>query len=287
MMDRYFQWIAGDDKGKIATLAHIVNIDGEQYYEFTDGERCSLTFISPMTTDIRQLRGKLLVEIDSPTNPWEFYIEEPKLYKDESMRGQEIEIPSLHDITKAEGQVTNLEHSDVGTEKIRPPKRNQNLRPLPNPNDYPAPVAKNRVSAPAPEPTVQTVVEPVPEAKIPPETKFTFEPESSGVISINENNFVAPQVVSAPRVVVDPVEIFVNNCKKHETNVDLSLTLNIPSRELFKIADSEFEDGGEKFVNYIIQDLDINCIIDSLRQSLLDAYKGNTNDKNAEINNEN
>jgi hypothetical protein len=266
---RYFQWINGDNKGTVCVLDYIIQIDGELYYQFTDGERCNIEFISQMTDNVSNLRGKLMVEIDSLTNPWEFYTVESKIYKDQSMTDEEEnEIPTLHDILQAHGQSSEVTNSDLGTEKIRAPKRKQNIVPLPNPDDYPAPEPKApAVQVPAKTeednyiPTVQTTDDYVPE-------------ESFSSSSIAYSGYQQPDPITT-----DPIKIFVDSCKKHETEVELSITVDLPSADLYKIAKSEFEDGGDKFVDYIIQDLDINGIISSLRDALKSSYEDKVAEK--------
>lgn len=269
MRQRYFQWIKGDYKGQVVILDYITQIDGETYYQFNDGERCNIEFISPMTDSVKDLRGKLMVEIDSLTNPWEFYTVEAKIYKDQSMNGEENEIPSLHDILQAHGQTADITNSDIGQEKIRPPKRKQNITELPNPEDYPAPKPQ---AAYISSPTQQ-------------ETYILASTDDITPIKIDESNDNVSYVPPQPQT-FDPVKIFVDSCKKHETTIDLSITVNLPSSSLYNIAESEFEDGGDKFVNYIIQDLDINSIIESLREALKATYISKISEK-SEINTEN
>ena len=42
---------------------------------------------------------------------------------------------------------------------------------------------------------------------------------------------------------------------------------------MYNIASAEFEDGGSKFINYLIEGIDINSIISELRNALISAYE--------------
>ena len=111
---RYFQWIDGEMKGDIVLLESIEEFEGETFYNFDDGESCNLRFISKMTNSTADLKNKFMVEIESPSNPWTLEKIQPKKYIDESMKGEDIDIPSLHDILQAHGDTTNIENSDIG-----------------------------------------------------------------------------------------------------------------------------------------------------------------------------
>lgn len=283
MINRYFQWIAGENKGEIATLEYIADVNGELYYQFTDGERCNVEFISPVTDDITKLKGKFMVEINSPTNPWEFYTVEAKIYADQSMHGETAEIPTLHDIVQGTGNITNLTNSDLGQERLRAPKKRQSMIPLPRQEEYPAPQIRRVAEQPNPVlADTPVVLSEQQQGDIQNEIAHVDTVQFSPAFDINNTpNSGGFMVAQQP---IDPVKIFVDNCKKHETEVELSITIDLPSRDLFRIAASEFENGDNKFVDYVIQDLDINCIIDSLRDALFATYQDKNEDEKTEIN---
>ena len=70
----------------------------------------------------------------------------------------------------------------------------------------------------------------------------------------------------------DPVRILVDSCKKHETPVELSLNMNLPSKYIANIASSEFKDGFDKFIDCIVKDIDTKLIISELKKALKQAY---------------
>ena len=229
---RYFQWIDGEMKGDIVLLESIEEFEGETFYNFDDGESCNLRFISKMTNSTADLKNKFMVEIESPSNPWTLEQIQPKKYIDESMKGEDIDIPSLHDILQAHGDTTNIENSDIGKDRLVPPRKEQRIIDLPSIDEY-------RIK--------------------------TEEPKKDPVVE-------QPKPVENKQVSFDPVKILVDSCKKHDTPVELSLNMKLPSKYIANIASSEFEDGFNKFIDCIVSDIDTKMIIAELKKALSSAY---------------
>ena len=245
---RYFQWIDGEMKGDIVLLESIEEFEGETFYNFDDGESCNLRFISKMTNSTADLKNKFMVEIESPSNPWTLEKIQPKKYIDESMKGEDIDIPSLHDILQAHGDTTNIENSDIGKDKLVPPRKEQRMIDLPSIDEY-------RIK------TEETKKDPVVEQPKSVETKVE-----------NQEVVEQPKQVENKQVSFDPVRILVDSCKKHDTPVELSLNMKLPSKYIANIASSEFEDGFEKFIDCIVSDIDTKMIIAELKKALSSAY---------------
>ena len=256
---RYFQWIAGEMQGDIVILESIEEFEGETFYNFDDGESCNLRFISKKTNSVLDLKQKFMVEIDSPSNAWTFEEIQPKKYIDKSMNGEDIDIPSLHDILQAHGENTSIENSDIGTLKLIPPKQEQDYMELPSASDY-----VKVIEQPKPIPKVQQTEQP---------SESTTQ-ASEQVKSDSQETVVQKPVVESPKqtAIFDPVQILVGSCKKHDTPVDLTITLKLPSSYIANIASSEFEDGFEKFIDCVVKDIKTDMIIDELKNALRKAY---------------
>lgn len=249
---RYFEWIDGEDSGEVVILDSIEIIDGETFYHFDNGESCNLRFISKMTNNRADLKGKFMVEISSPSNPWTTETIQPKKYIDESMKGQDIEIPTLHDMLKANGSVTNLTDSDVGKTRLIPPKMPQGQLPLPSPEEYPMKKVEPKVVQQ--KPVVEPILEPV--------------QETHDVQGPN------PQPGKNPDSrVYNPIHILVDSCKKVDTDVSLDLNIKLPSRHIYQIAANEFENGVEEFIDYVVSNIDTNVIVNELKIALIQAYQ--------------
>ena len=255
---RYFQWIDGEMKGDIVTLESIEEFEGETFYNFDDGESCNLRYISKMTNSQLDLKNKFMVEIESPSNPWTFETIQPKKYIDESMKGEDIDIPSLHDILQAHGDTTTIENSDIGTEKLVPPRKEQRLIELPSISDF----------AVKSDPIIQKSIDNNHSVEINnKEETSTQQTIQKNILSEQKENNGYETVNS-----FDPVRILVDSCKKHETPVELSLNMNLPSKYIANIASSEFEDGFDKFIDCIVKDIDTKLIISELKTALKQAY---------------
>jgi hypothetical protein len=70
----------------------------------------------------------------------------------------------------------------------------------------------------------------------------------------------------------DPVWIMCEKSKKFDTEVPMTLIVSLPSRGLYNVAKENFDGGGEKVVEYIINNLDNKSIKESLKKALLEAY---------------
>ena len=245
---RYFQWIDGEMKGDIVLLESIEEFEGETFYNFDDGESCNLRFISKMTNSTADLKNKFMVEIESPSNPWTLEQIQPKKYIDESMKGEDIDIPSLHDMLQAHGDTTNIENSDIGKDRLVPPRKEQRIIDLPSIDEY-----RIKTEEPKKDPVVEQ-----------PKTVET-KVEKQEVVE-------QPKPVENKQISFDPVKILVDSCKKHDTPVELSLNMKLPSKYIANIASSEFEDGFNKFIDCIVSDIDTKMIIAELKKALSSAY---------------
>ena len=73
---RFFQWVAGERRGEIVILDKIEEEDGQIYLSFKDGSRINVDFVAEINQ--RDLTGKLMAEVESPNNVWQFVDETPE-----------------------------------------------------------------------------------------------------------------------------------------------------------------------------------------------------------------
>lgn len=76
----------------------------------------------------------------------------------------------------------------------------------------------------------------------------------------------------------DPVYIMLDKAKKVDSEVNMTLTIALPTQSLFDVVQDSFEEGGKKALEYIIDSLDIELIKKELRDGIDSMY----NDKDAE-----
>ena len=269
---RYFQWLQGENSGIITKLVNITEMDGEYFYNFEDGESCNLRFISQMTSSPAALKDKFMVEVVSPNDPWRVEQISTGFFKD-AMSQENVDVPPLEDITSASGNgnLLDISKSAVGTMKYVAPRYKGPMYELPSLDDYfyednsTAPVKKHKLdgataifkkAAPKPEPEPEVAIPSTPPPVVTPENirptvETTYEEPSKS----------------------DPVRILAKTSKKRDTDIDLTISIKLPSKSVYTIASEEFEDGGSKFINYLIEGIDINSIISELRNALTAAYE--------------
>ena len=246
---RYFQWLDGELAGTVETLVDITQEEDEFFYHFASGESCNLRYIAKMTNDVSEIKDKFMVEILSPNDPWVTETISTKRVQvmDENAGEIFIDAPALEDITGASGAGANLniEKSKLGTKKYRAPRYKGPFYDLPNIDDY-------------------MIDEEIPAPKK-PEIKQAQREEP-----------VIPAPTATPKISAvseaDPVRILAKTCKKHPTEINLTLNINLPSKSIYNIAESEFEDGGKNFVDCLVEDIDITEIVKSLSVALRQAY---------------
>lgn len=261
-MRHYFQWLVGDDRGKVVELADITQEDGEFFYNFIDGESCNLSYICPATSDKKQLRGKAMVEVPGPYNCWKF--EEIKMGSFTTAEHEQVDVPPLEDIIGMNGD-NSLDHSALGTMNLIPPKPNP-IKGMPLPD-------------------IQEYLREEPKNNKPKSSGVTTAVQTESVEKKEETVSSAP-VKEEPRVFIpqnkqnvsDPVHILVNTCKKHVSTVDLKMELSLPSVSTYNFAKSEFENGDEKFIDAITDSIPMDTIIKAVRDSLREAYESTKSD---------
>lgn len=108
---------------------------------------------------------------------------------------------------------------------------------------------------------------------------------------INNANTPAPQVntLSVPEIktqqqsketvsqsnLSDPVYLMCEKAKKFDTSITMNLMVSLPKKTFYNVAKESFENGGQKVIEYIIENLDDQLIKDSLKRALLESYEDN------------
>lgn len=96
---------------------------------------------------------------------------------------------------------------------------------------------------------------PIPEINI--ETKTTQH--KAEVVKVIESN---------------PVHIMVDKAKKTDAEVQMVINMSLPGKSLYNVIDESFEDGGKEAIEYIIDNLDISDIKNSLKDGIRLMYTG-------------
>jgi hypothetical protein len=258
MSKRYFQWLDGEDRGKVVTLKNIFREGKDTYFEFDDGESCLVDFIAPMANSVGEMKSKrmnkdgkitpaFMIEVSSPSNVWRW--EEIRSHGVDLGTGRTEVAPPIEDIIMAkDGTVDSAE----GKFNLVAPPNEVQLLPLPTYEDF----------------------EGVETERSKPKLVSTESTKQTEEIVVTPAERTTTNHVKVNTLESDPVSILVNKSKKYEKDVDITLTMMLPSKDLFNIVQTNFECGVDKFIDNIIKDLDVSEIVDSIRASLYQAYLG-------------
>ena len=98
-------------------------------------------------------------------------------------------------------------------------------------------------------------------------------------VSQNNNLPVKNVMLSESKAKVPDLENpIVSLLQKQKTNwveVGINLKLNLPTKNLYNVLTSSFDDAEEEIIEFVVRDLDIEIIKESLRINIKDIYKSN------------
>lgn len=236
---RYFQWVVGERRGEILAFEKIEEDGGEIYIKFKDNSRINEKLVAQINQ--KDLSGKMMAEIDSPGNCWQFKeVEEQQKgprYEKDAKSGTKFEVPSADEIARAD-------LSDGGG-KTRPEKEIKRK--------------KIKLIPPRPTPPTHSVFGQI--SNITPEpVQSTQEPKSTTISNIDVN---------------DPVYILMSKAKKHDIDINMEMTVSLPPRTLYLIAKDSFDEGDDKFIDYIVDEITVNEIKDALKEAIKNMYEDN------------
>lgn len=70
----------------------------------------------------------------------------------------------------------------------------------------------------------------------------------------------------------NPIVSLLHKQKANWVEVGINLKLNLPTKNLYNVLTSSFEDAEEEIIEFVVRDLDIELIKDSLRINIKDIY---------------
>ena len=71
----------------------------------------------------------------------------------------------------------------------------------------------------------------------------------------------------------DPVYILMSKSKKIDSDITMTMSISLPPKNLYDIAKESFDEGDEKFVEYIIENITVNEIKEALKIAITDMYE--------------
>ena len=99
----------------------------------------------------------------------------------------------------------------------------------------------------------------------PEERVFTSGPVKN--VMLPENN-----VMKADS---NPIVSLLEKQKPNWVEVGIKLKLNLPTKNLYQVLTSSFEDADEEIIEFVVKDLDLEIIKESLRINIREIYKSN------------
>jgi hypothetical protein len=73
----------------------------------------------------------------------------------------------------------------------------------------------------------------------------------------------------------NPIVSLLEKQKPNWVEVGINLKLNLPTKNLYGVLTSSFDDAEEEIIEFVVKDLDIELIKESLRINIRDIYKSN------------
>ena len=73
----------------------------------------------------------------------------------------------------------------------------------------------------------------------------------------------------------NPIVSLLQKQKPNWVEVGINLKLNLPTKNLYNVLTSSFDDAEEEIIEFVVRDLDIELIKESLRINIKDIYKSN------------
>lgn len=277
---RYFEYIDGESKGKVVLLTGVFEEGGELFYEFNDGETVNKQFISPMTSKKSALDKKFMVEVKSNLNEDLWRFDEVKSTVVDMGNMEHQTAPPLDDILAIDTTQEKDENgsytikSSLGKKKLRfPVNLPTTFQELPGVDWFDEEEAKS-VKKEEPVRVIETDNS--------TETKQEA-PQQQGDAYVEEDIIITPSNPSAPTVSYPPVvehvspeqqavSILVSSAKKHETEIPIQVTMSLPSKSIYDIVVSEYDNGGDLFLNEIVKSITHDDIVKAIREGLKLAY---------------
>jgi hypothetical protein len=97
------------------------------------------------------------------------------------------------------------------------------------------------------------------------------------IASVPIRNVMLSEVKPKAILPDNPIVSLLQKQKPNWVEVGINLKLNLPTKNLYNVLTSSFEDADEEIIEFVVKDLDIELIKESLRINIRDIYnnKGN------------
>lgn len=76
----------------------------------------------------------------------------------------------------------------------------------------------------------------------------------------------------------DPVYILMSKAKKVDSDVNMGMVISLPPKNLYELAKESFDNGDEKFIQYIVEEITVDEIKEALKAAIKEMYEGPQNE---------
>lgn len=299
-MAKYYQYILGENRGKVVSLKEIDDTMMDMVlYVFDDGFRCNEDLIAPLNE--WNIQGKIMAEVDSPSNIWKFTEKNITAQKMEAFGkdGTNYEIPDPY-FTGKNGENLAKEKHEI----IMEHPRKTNLKAVTETLDkyYISNKFKKEDSV-LEAPKKQTPINPV-KAVLPQqipvkETHINFNDDIYLNLDLNacvniiggseSYSFTIRDIINALQPKSEAIQItssskfeneatvLYNKCTKEAADVTLKIELELPSFSLFKSIKENYPEGWDRmFIENVVNNIQIDDLKNKLIDSLIEQYNAQT-----------
>ena len=251
MSQRYFQWVLGERRGEVVFFEKIIQEGDSSFIEFKDGSRINTELIAEINED--NISGKMVAEVENPHNVWGFEEEKSK------DKGPRIEQDWESQIKYEVPSVDDLVHADLtsGGGNVKPHQKRKKVKLIPPRK------TKNKFGKIATTDDLSSL--------------YNESINSTPIVEQTTLASLSDTIIENTIVSNDPVYIMMDKAKKVDTEVNMTLTIQLPSKNLFDVAAESFEEGSKKSLEYIIQNIDISDIKEALKEGISEMYGVNNN----------
>lgn len=104
--------------------------------------------------------------------------------------------------------------------------------------------------------------------------KIITTPEERAFNNVPVKNVMLPENNSI-KADSNPIVSLLEKQKPNWVEVGIKLKLNLPTKNLYQVLTSSFEDADEEIIEFVVKDLDLEIIKESLRINIREIYKSN------------
>lgn len=304
-MAKYYQYILGENRGKVVSLKEIDDTMMDMIlYVFDDGFRCNEDLIAPLNE--WNIQGKIMAEVDSPSNIWKFKEKNITAQKMEAFAkdGTNYEIPDpyftgkngenlakeKHEIIMEHPRKTNLKAITETLDNYYISNRYKKEDPIVIHNPIETGDPKKQISA-NPVEAVLPQQMPVKETHINFNDDIYLNLDLDNCINIigksESYSFTIRDIINAlqpkseARQITSSFEneatVLYNKCSKEAADVTLKIELDLPSFSLFKSIKENYPEGWDRmFIENVVNNIQIDDLKNKLIDSLIEQYNSQT-----------